>query len=64
MALTEPNDILGLRVACLNVRGIMADADKREIVHDWLIRNRIDIALLQETCVHHNNEIKSFSNFR
>ena len=60
MALSNPTDILGLRVACMNVRGIMSDSKKRGILHDWLIRNRIDIVLLQEVCVHHENKNNKF----
>ena len=44
----------------LNVHGIMSSVKKREILHDWLIRNRIDIALLQEVCIHHENENEKF----
>ena len=56
MAYTSPIEISGVRVACINVRGIISDDKKREHLHSWLIRNRIDVVLLQEVCVHHNHD--------
>ena len=55
MAYTETTEIHGIRIACLNVRGLIASEDKRKRLHQWLIKNQIDIALLQEVCVHHEH---------
>ena len=60
MALSTPTEIQGTRVACINVRGIINNPDKRYHLHQWLVKKRIDIVLLQETCVHHNNNNNTF----
>ena len=60
MAITTPTEIQGLRVACINVRGIINNPNKRQQLHQWLVVQRIDIVLLQEVCVHHNNPNANF----
>ena len=48
-------DILGIKIASINVNGIINNDKKRNNLHQWLVRNNIDIALLQECCIHHEN---------
>ena len=47
--------VSGIKLACLNVRGIVSDEDKAKQLHYWLINNNIDVCSINEWCVHHQN---------
>ena len=60
MTFNNCNDLLGIKIASINVNGIIDDDTKRHRLHQWLVRNNIDIALLQEICIHHENDNARF----
>ena len=46
----------GLRVACINVRGIVASLDKRVELNHWLEMHNIDVVCIQEWLVPQNEQ--------
>ena len=46
----------GLRIACINVRGIVASLDKRVELNQWLMMHNIDVVCIQEWLVHQNDQ--------
>ena len=44
---------LGLKIACMNVRGLIHYHSQRLALYIWMVKNDIDIMLIQEWYLHH-----------
>ena len=45
----------GLRLASININGLVSNYDKQKFLYKWMVCNEIDILCLQEWCVHHQH---------
>ena len=50
----------GIRIASINVRGIVNNVNKQQQLLQWLIKQHIDVCCINEWCIHHNNQSASF----
>ena len=50
MSIVDENFVHGLKIASLNVDGILSNLEKRKSINSWLIDNDIDLLCIQEWC--------------
>ena len=51
----------GLNIACINVNGLISNDNKKHQLYQWMILKDIDILLIQEQYVLHQDENKRFN---
>ena len=51
---------LGLKIASMNVRGLIHYHSQRFALYIWMVKNDIDIMLIQEWYLHHKFDVAKF----
>ena len=53
---SQTNFKRGLKLGCINVRGLVSNVSKRVELNHWLELNDLDVVCIQEWFVPHNNQ--------